>query len=238
MPDLAVILPAAGTSSRYGRNKLLELLDGKTVFERSLTALWEYEFTGEIWIATNDPTLTIPRNLMADVHVCPGGPTRAHSVLSALRQVPSSYPWVAIHDAARPLVSQELIDRTFTTAQKYGAAVPALPVHLTIKQAAGPLPAKVQRTVPRHDLWTMQTPQIMKREALLHAFDACPLPLEQITDDAQLLELAGHDVYLVQGDERNIKITTQMDRRVAELLLKNSNDEIRMTDQIRNSNDQ
>jgi 2-C-methyl-D-erythritol 4-phosphate cytidylyltransferase len=68
-------------------------------------------------------------------------------------------------------------------------------------------------------LWEMQTPQIMRRDALLAAFDRCPLPLDQVTDDAQLLELIGREVWLVPGDERNLKITTPLDLRVAEGLL-------------------
>jgi 2-C-methyl-D-erythritol 4-phosphate cytidylyltransferase len=91
-------------------------------------------------------------------------------------------------------------------------------VHLTIKQATGPLPARVTKTIPRNELWAMQTPQIARRAALLEAFERCPLPLEQITDDMQLLELAGHEVWLVQGEERNLKITTPIDLDLARVL--------------------
>jgi len=84
-------------------------------------------------------------------------------------------------------VSQTLITRTLSTARRHGAAVPAMPVALTIKQAHGPLPAKVQRTIPRHELWAMQTPQIMGRADLLAAFETCPIPLDQITGRRQLL---------------------------------------------------
>ena len=88
---------------------------------------------------------------------------------------------------------------------------------VTSKEA---LPARVERTVPRDRLWAMQTPQVMRREALREAFTRCPIPLEQVTDDVQLLELAGHAVWLVAGEERNLKITTPMDLKLAELLLK------------------
>ena len=135
-------------------------------------------------------------------------------MLSGLKMIPDALEWVAVHDAARPLVSQELINRTLAAAIEHGAAVPALPVTLTIKQPP-PLPARVVRTVPRHDLWAMQTPQVMRRRALLDAFDRCPLPLEQVTDDVQLLELIGTEVWLVAGDERNLKITTPTDLIVA-----------------------
>jgi 2-C-methyl-D-erythritol 4-phosphate cytidylyltransferase len=101
----------------------------------------------------------------------------------------------------------------------HGAAVPAMPVALTIKRATGPLPAKAQCTVPRHELWAMQTPQIARRQSLLQAYAKCPIPLDQVTDDMQLIELAGGEVHLCRGEERNLKITTQLDLKVAELLL-------------------
>jgi 2-C-methyl-D-erythritol 4-phosphate cytidylyltransferase len=149
---------------------------------------------------------------------CRGGHNRAQSVWNALKQVPTNVDWVAVHDAARPLVSQQVIDRTFEAAIQHGAAVPALPVALTIKRAIGPLPARVEQTVPRHTLWAMQTPQAMRRADLLAAFESCPLPLDQVTDDAQLIELSGKEVWLVQGEEQNIKITTRADLDVAEMM--------------------
>jgi 2-C-methyl-D-erythritol 4-phosphate cytidylyltransferase len=144
---------------------------------------------------------------------------RAKSVYEALKRVPKTIEWIAVHDAARPNISPQLIETTLVAAQKHGAAVPALAAALTIKQASGPLPAKVERTLPRHSLWTMQTPQIMRRTDLLAAFEKCPVPLDQVTDDVQLLELAGIEVWLVSGDERNLKITTAMDLRIAQLWL-------------------
>jgi 2-C-methyl-D-erythritol 4-phosphate cytidylyltransferase len=123
-----------------------------------------------------------------------------------------------VHDAARPLVSQALIDETLAAAVAHGAAVPALPVNLTIKQAPAPLPAKVQRTVPRADLWAMQTPQIVRAADLRDAFARCPIRLDQVTDDVQLLELIGKEVWLVPGEENNLKITTPLDLQIANLL--------------------
>jgi 2-C-methyl-D-erythritol 4-phosphate cytidylyltransferase len=213
MAQFAVIIPAAGRSTRFGTNKLLETLDGVAVLDRTLRAFEQRSDVAQIIVASNDP-LTAPK-----VTTCKGGSTRAESVLNALRAVPSNIEWVAVHDAARPLVSRALIDRTFAAALEHGAAVPAMPVHLTIKQAHGPLPAKVERTLPRQQLWAMQTPQVMRRAALLDAYERCPIPLDQVTDDAQLLELAGHDVWLVPGDEQNIKITKPVDLKLAELWL-------------------
>ncbi|MDQ3441508.1 MAG: 2-C-methyl-D-erythritol 4-phosphate cytidylyltransferase [Planctomycetota bacterium] len=217
MPKFAVILPAAGLSTRFGgpRSKLAESLQGQTVLDRSIAAFTGRDDVETVLIATRDASVTLE-----NVVCCQGGTSRTESVRNALRIVPPHIEWVAVHDAARPLVSQALIDRTFAAAVEHGAAVPALPVTLTIKQATGPLPAKVERTIPRDRLWAMQTPQVMRRTALLDAFDRCPIPLDQVTDDAQLLELAGHDVWLVAGEERNIKITTPLDLKLAEILLR------------------
>lgn len=228
MSQLAVILPAAGRSARFGagRDKLLEPLRGRAVVAHTVSAFLRRSDAVQVIIATRnrdgiEAALRVDGTASPDGRVvfCEGGESRAHSVQRALAQVSPAVEWVAVHDAARPLVSQALIDRTFAAAREHGAAVPALPVALTIKQATGPLPARVERTVPRHALWAVQTPQVTRRADLLAAYDACPLPLDQVTDDAQLLELVGREVWLVEGEERNLKITTALDLRVAELLL-------------------
>lgn len=232
MPSLCLIIPAAGQSTRFGgsRNKLMADLLGRPVLQRSV----------EVFLSARIPlqrvilacSVPIEGWLRDDAHmhewiaslggmlrICPGGASRAETVRHALSSVPDEIEWVAIHDAARPIVSVELIEQTFDAARTHGAAVPAIPVPLTIKQAAGPLPAPVQHTVPRRQLWAMQTPQIMRRCDLVRAYEACPMPLEEVTDDAQLLELAGKPVWLISGEERNLKITSAMDLKLAELWL-------------------
>ena len=227
MADVAAILPAAGRSMRFGggRDKLFEPLGGRPVIAHSVAALLAQSEVGLVVLATNqreriEPALVdTTGRLDPRITFCPGGASRAESVLAALRLVPGTFNCVAVHDAARPLVSRELIQRTIAAARQYGAAVPALPIALTVKQAQGPLPARVERTIPRHAIWAMQTPQVMRRADLLAAYEACPLPLGEVTDDAQLLELAGREVWLVEGEERNLKVTTAADLRLAELWL-------------------
>jgi 2-C-methyl-D-erythritol 4-phosphate cytidylyltransferase len=232
MPPFAVILPAAGSASRFGGplNKVLAPLCGVPVIVHSLRAFLSRPDVAAVVIPTSDsamlrdaPSPELARCLKdRRVTLCPGGATRAQSVRRGLERVPQDVEWVAVHDAARPLVSQELVTRTLAAAVEHGAAVGALPVGQTVKEADGPLPAKVARTVPRSRLWAVQTPQVMRRADLLRAFDACPLPPEQVTDDVQLIELAGGSVWLVPGDEWNLKVTTQTDLRVAELVLRDS----------------
>ena len=251
MPRFAVIIPAAGSSSRFGgvRSKLVQDLAGLPVITRAVLPFVQRSDVQQILVAAphdpfaiaspsqqnlaprDDPSsrsranelwealsrdASIKNRLGGQVALVPGGPNRAASVLAALRLVAKDVEFVAIHDAARPLVSQDLIDRTLAVAIEHGAAAPALSVNLTIKQAIGPLPAKVQHTVPRASLWAMQTPQIIRRDWLESAYETCVYPLEQITDDLQLLELTGRVAWLVPGDETNIKITTLLDLRLAE----------------------
>lgn len=230
MPTLAVILPAGGSSTRFGTNKLLAPLQGNPVLQWTIDAFAQREDVAEIILATSDETLRAfapspdtPGEGHGEGRLslrhAPAGACRAESVRNALNQVDPGIEWVAIHDAARPLVSHDLIDRVSTAAREHGCAAPALPVSLTIKQASGPLPARLERTIPRHQLWAMQTPQIMRRDLLLEAYRRCPIDLNEITDDVQLLELAGNAVWLVTGGERNIKITTPLDLIIAHAIL-------------------
>jgi 2-C-methyl-D-erythritol 4-phosphate cytidylyltransferase len=218
MSTFALLLPAAGKSTRFGgpRNKVLEFLGDLRVISHAMAPFLKRSDLTKVIIACADPAdlkATLPAN--DRIEFCNGGATRAHSVWEALRRVPATVEWVAVHDAARPLISAELIEQTLTAAKEHGAAVPALPVALTIKQADGPLPTPVQRTIPRQALWAMQTPQIMRRTDLLEAFEKCPIPLDQVTDDVQLLELIGKPVWLIPGEEKNLKVTTAIDMVIA-----------------------
>ncbi|HEX8325472.1 MAG TPA: 2-C-methyl-D-erythritol 4-phosphate cytidylyltransferase [Tepidisphaeraceae bacterium] len=227
MSPVAVLIPAAGLSSRFGSNKLHATLLGQSVLLRTVRAFLSHPATANIVLATpvgRPPRDTLPADLLAILDEYPrirlveGGPTRAHSVRRAL-EASMDLDWVAVHDAARPLVSLDLIDRLYEHADTHGTAVPALPVKLTVKEARGPLPAPVFRTLPRADLWEMQTPQVIRRVNLVAAYARCWQSLETITDDAQLLEVAGQRVWLVPGEERNLKLTTAADLHLAERLL-------------------
>lgn len=222
-PDtLAAILVAAGKSVRFGRDKLLETLGDRRVISWPVEAFLSRADVACVVVVTpaGDDELSralegaLPRD--PRIRYTRGGETRAHSVRAGAAAVPEDVAWLAIHDAARPLVSQALIDRTFAAALAHGAAVPALPVPTTIKEADG---SRVLRTLPRRALWATQTPQIMRRQALLEAFDRCALPFDQITDDVQLLELAGAEVRLVEGESRNLKLTEPVDLDLARLWL-------------------
>jgi 2-C-methyl-D-erythritol 4-phosphate cytidylyltransferase/2-C-methyl-D-erythritol 2,4-cyclodiphosphate synthase len=145
-----------------------------------------------------------------------GGATRQATVRNALAHLPDGVRLVAVHDAARPLVSHALLDRLIATAMQYGTAIPALPVQDTLKRADDG--RTVQATVPREGLYRVQTPQVFRADWLIEAHRrAAEQGFEQATDDAQLLERAGYPVYLAEGDPRNLKLTTPDDLHLLRL---------------------
>lgn len=229
LPRFTLILPAGGSSTRFGSNKLLAMLRGQPVITRTLNCFIDHPMLAKVVIATSQPAeiqqacvevLEAARQRQIPVEFVPGGPSRAESVRNALAAAPAEVEWVAIHDAARPLVSRELIDQTLAAAVQHGAATPAMPVTLTIKEAeADVLPAKVRRTLPRSTLFAIQTPQVGRRADFLAAILKCPVPLSHVTDDLQLLELAGLQTWLVRGEDRNIKLTSALDLAISERLL-------------------
>jgi 2-C-methyl-D-erythritol 4-phosphate cytidylyltransferase len=213
----AVIIPAAGRSVRFGTDKLQADLSGKRVIERTLSRFLDRADVSRVIVPTSRDDLAMAHRKLT---LCPGGACRAASVLAGLKQLEDSVEWVAVHDAARPLVSDALIDRVFAAALEHGAAGPAMPVTLTIKQAPATLPALVERTVPRAGLWAMQTPQAMRRVDLARALGSCPIPLDHVTDDLQALELLGVGAWLVPGEQRNLKLTTPIDLIVASEIMR------------------
>ena len=221
--DFAVIIPAAGRGSRFGGDKLACRIGGRYVLEYVIGAFIERPDVAVVVIA-RDAGARFPVLDALAAHPklarCGGGENRAESVLRGLEhlaQVGISAEFVAIHDAARPAVSQELIDRVFDAARREGAAVPAVPVTDTIKRVSE---GRVCETPPRRELVAVQTPQAMRREWLAAAYAAWTAGLEALTDDVQLLEAAGRPVSVVPGDFTNLKVTRADDLEVLKRLLR------------------
>ncbi len=149
-----------------------------------------------------------------NVTFAPGGETRRQSVENGMRLLPETCRWVLIHDGARPLVTETLVKRVLEKAQASGAAVPALCVFDTVKQADET--GRILKTVDRQRLFTVQTPQGFSKDALTEAY---LLSFGAATDDAAVMEQAGFPVLIAQGDPRNIKLTTAEDITMAEKLL-------------------
>jgi len=146
----------------------------------------------------------------------PGGAERSHSVRNALAAAGDAER-VVVHDAARPLAAPELVERCLAALDRAEAAIAAAPVTDTTKEA-GP-DGVVVRTLDRSRLWAVQTPQAFRRAALAAALDQPDEVLARATDDASLVEARGGRVVVVESPRENLKVTTPLDLRVAELLL-------------------
>jgi 2-C-methyl-D-erythritol 4-phosphate cytidylyltransferase len=226
MARVAVILPAAGRSSRFRdrEKKPFANLDGRAVWLRSAELFVNRNDVCQclIVVAPEDQE-TFRRRYQANlaflnIQIVDGGAERFDSVANALARVSPEADLVAIHDAARPCVTAELIDTVFTAAAKTGAAILAVPVSDTVKRADDK--GRVEATLPRQGLWLAQTPQVFRRDWLTAAYADRTRVGREVTDDAQLVEAAGHPVYLVSGSPGNVKITTKEDLALAEAVLK------------------
>ena len=211
-PRCAALVAAAGSSSRMGGvNKLLEPLDGIPVLARTLTALQLAEQVDEIVVATREEDLVEISRLCQTygitkcTKVIRGGESRAHSVL------------LAVQDGARPLVTPELIDRVITAAARFDAAAPAVPVKDTVKTVRED--GAVEQTLDRDTLRAVQTPQVFQADLLKAALQSAVESQIPITDDCSAVERLGKVVFLVEGDEENLKITTPVDLILAEAIL-------------------
>jgi 2-C-methyl-D-erythritol 4-phosphate cytidylyltransferase len=153
-----------------------------------------------------------------NVQIADGGAERFDSVANALKMLKPEAEFVAIHDAVRPCVTTAQIDAVFARASERGAALLAVPVSDTVKQVNAQ--HQVQATMPRQGLWLAQTPQVFRRDWLEAAYANRGKVGKEITDDAQLIEAAGHPVVVVESAGTNIKITTKADLILAEAILK------------------
>ena len=223
-PRCAVLVAAAGSSSRMGGiNKILQPLDGVPVLVRTLVSLQLASGVDEIVVATREEDLVeISRlchsyNITKCTKVVRGGADRVHSVLQAAMECAPETELLAVQDGARPLVTPELIDRVIHAAANCGAAAPAVPVKDTIKVIRED--GSVAETPDRGTLRAVQTPQVFQADLLKAALQAAVDQHAPVTDDCSAVELLGKKVYLVEGDEENLKITTPADLIVAEAIL-------------------
>lgn len=226
MSQFAVILAAAGMSQRFRDphyKKTVVPLAGRPLWMYAAEAFSNRNDVAQIImvISPDDREMFVEKfggNLaLLGAQLVLGGSTRAASVQNGLREVRADIPYVAIHDAARPCVSEVWIDAVFAKAKATGAAILATPCHSTLKRADAEL--RIKETVPREHLWLAQTPQVFKTDLLRAAYSKHP-NVSEATDDASIVEASGHPVHIVEGSPLNIKVTTKADLKFAELALK------------------
>jgi len=215
------VIVAAGTASRMGGiDKVMAPLGGEPLLLHSVRAFQNCEAIREIVIVTREDLLMKVMSLCAGFSkvrgVVVGGADRPASVQAGLNNLSDRVKLVAVHDGARPLITWQVIDRTVRAAHSYGAAAPAVPVKDTIKIVKGGI---VSSTPDRSTLQAVQTPQVFDRVLLRGALQKTQKDKKAITDDCSAVENLGMSVKIVEGDERNIKVTTPMDLKIAELLL-------------------
>lgn len=222
-PWCSALVVAAGNSSRMGGvNKLLEELDGVPVLVRTLQALQAAGRVDEIVVATRETDImTISQlcrtyEITKATKVVRGGASRTQSALLAALEANSQAALLAVHDGARPLATPALIDAVIEKAAHCAAAVPAIPVKDTIKVARE---GTVERTLDRATLVAVQTPQVFEASLLKAALQSALDQGAEITDDCSAVERLGKVVYLTEGSEENIKITTPADFVLAKAIL-------------------
>ncbi len=225
MGPFAVILPAAGRSSRFGdpkQKKIYAELDGRAVWLRALDPFLNRDDVAQLIVAISPDDRELferryrPSVAFLNIRVVDGGAERYETVARALEVVDPACEFVAVHDAARPCLTAEVVDAVFAAAREHGAALPGVPVADTLKRV-GP-DGIISETVSRAGLVAVQTPQAFRRDWLVQAY-ANRSNVCQVTDDAQLVEAIGHSVRVVDGSPFNLKITTAPDLRLASAIL-------------------
>ena len=212
------IITAGGTSSRYGNtNKLLEKIHAKEVIKYTLEAFLQVQEIDKITICAHISIMENLKNIFKDepkIKIIEGGKTRQQSVFNGLMDC-DGCDFVLIHDAARPMVTSDIIKKAVLTVQNKKALTVATKTIDTIKQVDENL--KIIKTIDRNSLFNTQTPQAFEYKLIKDAH--IKLQNQDFSDDCGMLEFLGHDVYILEGDYRNIKITTQSDIEIAGVYL-------------------
>jgi 2-C-methyl-D-erythritol 4-phosphate cytidylyltransferase len=231
MSRIAAILPAAGLGTRMGAEtpkQFLEL-EGVPLVILSLRRIASCELVTDIIVATRtDGVAKLEQRIASEklkqsVRVVRGGDTRQESVARALEEVPSDAELVVVHDAVRPFVTREQITRVIEEARRCKAAILGIPAMDTVKEVKrASLPedvALITATIPRERVVLAQTPQVFATKLLKEAYARAQADGVSASDEAGLVERLGHDVHVVLGSERNIKITKPSDMELAHFLL-------------------
>ena len=216
----AVIVAAGNASRMQGIDKVMAPIAGEPMILRTVRQFQNCDAIKEIVVVTREDLLTKVMGLCRDFDkvkaVVVGGKDRQESVERGMNTLSEKVKLVAIHDGARPLITQAVIDRAVRAANSYGAAAPAIAVKDTIKTVRGGV---VINTPERKYLQAVQTPQVFDFDLLRGALKKARQEEAEITDDCSAVERMGFSVKIVEGDERNIKVTTPMDLKSAEIFL-------------------
>ena len=218
------VIVAAGSASRMGGiDKVMAPLGGEPMIVRTVRNFHNCDAISEIVVVTRpdliQPIMDLCHKYSKMKAVVAGGKSRQESVSLGLGALDEKIKLAAVHDGARPFADWQLIDRCVRAANTYSAAAPAIPVKDTIKVVEGRI---VKSTPDRATLYAVQTPQVFDYDLLRGALSKAEQDGAAVTDDCSAVERLGMSVKIVEGDERNIKITTPLDLKIAELFLEES----------------
>ena len=224
MKNTIAIIPAAGSASRMGFDKITSKLSGIPLLARTIQAISAADSISGIIVAVSPEKITEVKKNIVDkynlnkvIKVVAGGNTRTETVWNALQAIEQPVEIVTIHDGARPFISTDVIEESIEAAKQFGGAIVATKVIPTIKEVNSD--NEILRTIERSKLWAAATPQVFRYEEFLEAYKEFlngNIERESITDDAQIFELSGKKVRIVEGNPENIKITTPFDWKIAE----------------------
>lgn len=218
---LSAIIVAAGSSERMGFDKLFALVSGKPVIAYTIAAFEEAKCVDEIILVGRADSLGELEKVISRSgkvkEIVAGGAERSDSVRAGLQHVDSKADFVAVHDAARPMITPEKITRVFEVARTEGAATLAEPINDTLKRVDAEL--AVTGPVDRAGVYAMQTPQVFERKLLEEAYDLVAKKKMSVTDEVSAVELLGRKIVLVPNHDFNFKITYPRDLPLAEFVL-------------------
>ena len=226
-PHCSAVILAAGSSTRMGTDKSVLTLDGIPVIIRAVQAFEKHDLVDEIIVVTKEESVPMIADLCAQYalkkvrRVMAGGATRAESSLIGVTAVDKKAEYIAIHDGARPLITQKVITDALYAARDYHAAVPVIPSTDTLRMVENGF---IGGDVDRDSVIRIQTPQIFDADLIKGALTYAVDKNVTVTDDSSAVRLTGFKIKTVEGDVNNIKLTTPEDIPVAEAILKEGGD--------------
>jgi 2-C-methyl-D-erythritol 4-phosphate cytidylyltransferase len=221
---LSAIIVAGGSSQRMGFDKLFATIAGEPVIAHAIRAFERADCVSEIVLVAREERhdeirkITSASGFKKIRAIAPGGERRQDSVRAGLDRIDCNGKYVAVHDAARPLITPEQIERAFEQCRAHGAAALAQPLNDTLKRADADL--LVVGSVDRHQLYAMQTPQVFERRLIEDAYRNVYAENASVTDEVSAVERLGYKIALVLNDDFNLKITYPRDLPVADFILR------------------
>jgi 2-C-methyl-D-erythritol 4-phosphate cytidylyltransferase len=216
------IIPAAGSGRRFGGIKQFEILGEKPLLLHTLQVFEMSGLIGHVILVVRTDDLEKTGKLIAQaglkkVRVVAGGDERQDSVRKGFAETAGA-DFILVHDGVRPFVTEELISKTLEGAKENGACIVGMPSKETLKKVSNGF---ISETVDRSSIWTIQTPQVFRRDLFQKALEKAEADGFLGTDEAMLVERLGVKIRIIEGNAGNIKVTTPEDLKIAEALLKN-----------------